>query len=172
MNPGLPLLHWARAAGALIAERLSWLPPLLARVALGVVFVGSGWGKLHHLDKVSAYFADLGIPAPGFNALLAASAELVCGALLLVGLLTRLAAVPLIVTMAVAIVTAKRDDIHRLADLLGMQEFLFIVLCVWLGVAGGGALSLDGLWRGRSRAAQKAAVDPVATPRQEGAQSA
>ncbi len=128
------------------ADRLSWLPPTLARVAIGVVFAGSGWGKLHNLDKMTSFFADdLGIPAPGFNAVLASSAELICGALILVGLLTRLASIPLIVVMLVAIVTAKRGDIGGLSDLLGFVETLYIVLLAWLLTAGPGPLSLDRL---------------------------
>src|SRR5207244_10167834 len=93
-----------------VAERLSWLPPTLARVAIGIVFVGTGWGKLHNLDKITSFFTDLGIPAPGFNAVLASSAELICGALILVGLLTRLASLPLMVVLAVAILTPTRGD--------------------------------------------------------------
>src|SRR5207245_10880116 len=110
------------------ADRLSWLPPTLTRVAVGVVFVGTGWGKLHTLDKITGFFAELRIPAPGFNAVLASSAELVCGALILVGLLTRLASLPLIVVMAVAILTAKRGEIGGLSDLLGFVETLYIAL--------------------------------------------
>src|SRR2546429_158435 len=47
-----------------IAERLSFLGPTLARLTLGVVFIGTGWGKLHGLDKVTDFFTELGIPAP------------------------------------------------------------------------------------------------------------
>src|SRR5437868_15458663 len=85
-----------------LAERLSFLGPTLARLTLGVVFIGTGWGTLHGLGKVTAFFTELGIPAPGFNAVLAASAELICGALLLVGLLSRPAALPLLVSTPVA----------------------------------------------------------------------
>ena len=127
------------------ADRLSWLPPTLARVAIGVVFVGTGWGKLHNLEKITGFFAELGIPAPGFNAVLASCAELVCGALILVGLLTRLASLPLIVVMAVAILTAKRGEIGGLSDLLGFVETLYIALLAWLATAGPGRLSLDRL---------------------------
>jgi len=67
----------------------------------------------------------------------------VCGTLLLVGLFTRLACVPLIVTMIVAIVTARREDYQGIASLFGFVEYLYIVLFVWLGVAGAGPLSLD-----------------------------
>src|SRR5467141_281627 len=126
-----------------IADRLSFLGPTLARLTLGVVFLGTGWGKLHGLDKVTEFFTELGIPAPGFNAVLASCAELVCGALILVGLLTRLASLPLIVVMTVAILTAKRGEIGGLSDLLGFVETLYIVLLAWLATAGPGPLSLD-----------------------------
>jgi putative oxidoreductase len=125
------------------ADRLSWVPPTLARVAVGVVFAGSGWGKLHHLDKITSFFTELGLPAPGFNAVLVSSAELICGVLILVGLLTRLAAIPLIVVMAVAILTAKRSEIGGVQDLLGFVETLYIVLLSWLATAGPGPISLD-----------------------------
>ena len=132
------------------ADRFSFLGPTLARLTLGVVFVGTGWGKLHSLDKVTEFFAELGIPAPGFNAVLASTAELVCGALLLVGFLTRLAAIPLIATMAVAILTAKRDALHGISDLLGFEEGTYIVLALWIVVAGPGPFSLDHLARNAS----------------------
>ena len=47
--------------------------------------------------------------------------------------------------MVVAILTAKRGDIHELGDLLFMPEFLFILLLLWLIVRGAGALSVDHL---------------------------
>jgi putative oxidoreductase len=148
-----------------VAGRLSFLAPLLARVAIGVVFIGTGWGKLHNLDKITSFFAELGIPAPGFNAVLASSAELVCGALLLVGLFTRLAAVPLAVVMIVAIVTAKRGDINGLSDLLGFVETLYVILLAWLATAGAGPISLDRVLLrvlGRSRAADADAAHAAA----------
>jgi putative oxidoreductase len=130
-----------------IAQRLSFLGPTLARLTLGVVFVVSGWGKLHGLDKVTDFFTELGIPAPGLNAVVASTAELVCGGLLLIGLLSRFAAIPLIITMIVAILTAKRDALHGVSDLLGFEEWTYIVLAVWIAVAGPGPLSLDRLVR-------------------------
>ena len=126
-----------------VASKLEWLPGLLARISIGVVFVQSGWGKLHHLDKVVNFFMSLGIPAARLQAPFVASVELAGGALVLVGLFTRAASVPLMGTMAVAILTAKRSDIHGLDDLLFLPEFLFIVLLLWLLVEGAGALSID-----------------------------
>jgi putative oxidoreductase len=67
--------------------------------------------------------------------------------LLLAGLFTRVAAVPLMGTMVVAILTAKRDEIHDLADLVGLNEFAYLALFLWLAVAGPGKLSLDYLVR-------------------------
>src|SRR3954463_1108927 len=113
------LIARARTQFLSTADRVAFLGPALARLTLGVVFIGTGWGKLHSLDKVTGFFTELGIPAPGFNAVLAATAEFVCGSLLLIGLLSRLAAIPLIVTMIVAILTAKRADLHGISDLLG-----------------------------------------------------
>lgn len=95
------------------------------------------------LPKVAAYFEKLGIPAPAFQAPFVAAAEFVCGGLLLAGLLTRLASLPLIATMVVAILTAKRSEIHALGDLLGMPEYLYVVLLLWLGAFGAGPVSLD-----------------------------
>src|SRR5437763_12646395 len=94
-----------RARAVDLLSNVSWLPPLFARLTLGVVFVSSGWGKVHDLGKVTQFFTSLGIPAPAFNAALVGWTELICGGLLLVGLLTRLAACPLIVSMIVAIAT-------------------------------------------------------------------
>jgi putative oxidoreductase len=129
----------ARAA----ADALRWLPLALARVTLGFLFVTTGWGKIHHLDKVTSFFIELGIPAPGFFATLVAWSEFLCGALLVVGLLSRLAAIPLIVTMIVALLTAKRDEIHGLADLVGQIEFTYLVLLIVVAVLGAGTLSVD-----------------------------
>src|SRR5947208_12978887 len=103
----MTLFSRAQTAFLATADRLSFLGPTLARLTLGLVFVGTGWGKLHSLDNVTAFFTELGIPAPGLNAAVASTAEFVCGALLLAGLFSRLASLPLIVTMIVAILTAK-----------------------------------------------------------------
>jgi putative oxidoreductase len=129
-----------------ISSSLRWLPPTVARLTLGLVFVESGWGKLHDLPKVVAYFSDLGIPAAQFQAPLAAGTELLCGILMLLGLATRLASLPLIGTMLVAILTARRSELHGLSDLFGFIEYLYIVLCLWLGAYGAGPISLDAVF--------------------------
>ncbi len=132
-----------------LAERVGngfrWLSPTLARLTIGLVFLQSGWGKLHDLDKVVGYFTELGLPDPAFQARLASTAELVCGGLLLLGLATRFAVVPLIVTMCVAIRTAQWENVDGLGSLVGLLEFAYVALLVWLGTDGPGPLSLDAL---------------------------
>jgi putative oxidoreductase len=126
-----------------LCAQLAFAPPLLSRLVIGGVFVHSGWGKLHNLDHVVQFFASLGIPHPELEAPFVACVELVCGALVLVGLVTRLAAVPLIATMVVALATALAPKIEGVSSLFGLAEFLYIVLLVQLTVGGAGALSLD-----------------------------
>lgn len=127
------------------ADRASFLGPTLARLTVGLVFIGTGWGKLHNLGDVTDFFASLHIPAPGFNARLAASTEFLGGIAVLIGLGTRLASLPLAFTMVVAILTAKRGDITGLTSLVGLEEWSYLVFFLWLAVAGAGPLSLDAL---------------------------
>jgi putative oxidoreductase len=126
-----------------IASSFYDFAPLLARIVVGYIFIESGWGKLHHLENVVGFFRELGIPAPELQAPFVAGVELVGGVLILFGLLTRISAVPLVGTMVVAIITAKKEDISSLSDLFATSEFLYIVLFVWLIVAGAGKYSLD-----------------------------
>jgi putative oxidoreductase len=128
-----------------LARHHQYLAPLLARITVGVVFVTSGWGKVHNLDKVTEFFGELGIPAPAFQAVFVSYVELVCGALLLAGLFTRLVAIPLAITMIVAIITAKAEEIAGIADLLGTVEFAYVVMLLGIVLTGPGKVSLDAL---------------------------
>lgn len=139
------MLEHARQAVLAAAERIAWLPPLLARIALGGTFVGTGWGKLHDLGKVVGFFVELGLPAPSFLARLVGATEFTCGLLLLAGLLTRVAAVPLIGVMAVAIAAARMSDVHGVSDFLGLEELTYSIVLLWLVAAGPGRVSLDAL---------------------------
>lgn len=139
----LILSNRSRALG--VIDHLRWLAPLLGRLAVGLLFMGTGWGKVHDLAKVTGFFEKLGIPAPAFNAVLVGYSELVCGTLLVVGLLTRLATVPLIISMLVALVTAKSADIHGVFDLVGTDEFTYLVVLIIVGIIGPGAVALDRL---------------------------
>jgi putative oxidoreductase len=128
-----------------LARFFAFVGPLLARITVGWVFVVSGWGKVHHIEKVIGFFTDLGIPAPVFQAHMAAYTELVGGLLLLAGLATRISSVALGIIMIVALKTALAPDIHGFSDLVGVVEFTYLVLLVWLAVAGPGKVALDAL---------------------------
>jgi putative oxidoreductase len=73
------------------------------------------------------------------------SVELACGALVLIGLGTRLAAVPLIGTMVVAIVTAVWPQLDTARELFGKEELHYVALLAYLVVTGPGAVALDAL---------------------------
>lgn len=135
----------ANDLAARVAAALRWLSPTLARLTVGLVFFQSGWGKLNDLEQVTSFFTELGLPAPAFQAVLASTAEFVCGGLLLLGLATRFAVVPLIITMIVAICTALWDQVSGIGSLVGLLEFAYIALLVWLGTDGAGPLSVDAL---------------------------
>jgi putative oxidoreductase len=149
------LVHRDKAVEKLNA--VSWLGPALLRLTLGVVFMGTGWGKLHSLDKVTDFFTELHLPAPHFQAVLVASTEFFGGLCILIGLVTRLAAIPLAITMIVAILTAKRDDIDGLQTLLGFEEWSYLVMYLSLIVLGPGKLSVDHLLA--RRLSRRASVD-------------
>lgn len=114
---------------------------LLLRVTFGgAMLYGHGWGKLLRLvgdDPIK--FADpLGI-GPVASLGLAVFAEVFCAALIVLGLFTRWAAIPLIITMFVA-----AFYVH-LADPFSKMEkaILYLIPYVSLLVAGGGWYSLD-----------------------------
>jgi putative oxidoreductase len=141
----LRILNDLRTRLQRFADRLGFLGPALIRLTVGVVFIQSGWGKLHTLDEVTKLFTDLHIPLPGFNAILASSTEFFGGILILVGLGARLVALPLAFTMVVAIITAQREQVEGLASLVGLTEWSYLVMFLAIALRGPGGLSLDGL---------------------------
>jgi len=130
-------------------DGLEWVARLTVRLAVGLEFFGSGLGKLGKLSGFIQYFRSLGIPAPEIQAPFVATTELVCGALIVVGLLTRPAAVMLCAVMLVATVMAAAPEKHITASWHGLLEFLYLpevllfLLLAWLVVAGPGRTSLD-----------------------------
>ena len=81
---------------------------IYVRLAVGLVFLPEGLQKLLFPEILgSGRFLRIGIPAADLMGPFVGVVELVCGALILIGLATRVAAVPLIVTMLVAIVSTK-----------------------------------------------------------------
>jgi putative oxidoreductase len=116
---------------------------LAARLGVGLLFVSTGWGKVHDIPKVVGFFRSLGIPAPELQAPFVSFTELICGSAIVVGLFTRLSAVPLMASMVVAILTAKRAELHGLFDLIGFDEFTYLVLLFVIAILGPGKISLD-----------------------------
>ena len=139
-----------------LADRLRWLAPLLMRLFLGYFFMETGWGKIHNLDAFAHRFAGWGIPDPAFNAALSAYTEFIGGALTIAGLFMRLVSIPMIINMAVAVLSVKIKDAHGLNDFAELDEPLYALGYFWLMMSGAGAVSLDYLleryfrWRGWS----------------------
>ena len=84
---------------------------LLIRLYWGWRFLQTGWGHLTHLDKVTSYFADLGIPFPGLNAPFISVLEFVGGISLVLGLASRPIAFLLSCNMFVAFLTGDREGL-------------------------------------------------------------
>ena len=130
-------------------DGLEWVVRLVVRIAVGLEFFGAGLGKLGKLSSLIGYFRSLGIPFPEIQAPFVASVEFVCGALIVVGLATRPAALMLCGVMVVAIVTAAAPEKHIQANWHGLLEFfylpesLLLLLLAWLVFAGPGRASLD-----------------------------
>ena len=81
---------------------------LLIRLIVGGVFFSEGIQKfLYPAENGAGRFAKIGIPSPEVMGPFVGVVEIVCGALILIGLLTRLAAIPLIINMLVAILSTK-----------------------------------------------------------------
>jgi uncharacterized membrane protein YphA (DoxX/SURF4 family) len=134
---------------------------LLIRILVGWVFVSEGVQKFLFPDAVGAgRFAKIGIPAPGFTGPFVGAVEIVCGALILLGLFTRLATVPLLVSMTVAVISTKLPILlgHGVGPFAlpklprygwwsmlheARTDFSMILGLVFLLVVGGGRGSVD-----------------------------
>lgn len=130
----------------------AWLQsPLLLVVRLfwGWQFAQDGWGKLTHLDKVTAYFTDLGLPMPKVSATMTGSIECFGGALLAIGLLARPVAVPLLCTMIGAYATAEKESLQVIFSdpdkFLSADPFHYLFAAAIILAFGPGKLSLDAL---------------------------
>lgn len=127
-------------------NRSEWIPILLVRLAVGVLFFESGRGKLFYkLDELGAYFVQLGIPLPHVNAFMVASVELIGGIFLIVGFATRIVSAPLAFIMLVAILTAQIQNVKTVGDFFYLPEVLLLVIFLWLIFSGSGRLALDGI---------------------------
>jgi uncharacterized membrane protein YphA (DoxX/SURF4 family) len=105
MNRIIAIANYVQSLLDKIINSISFLSPLMLRLYLASRFWTTGWNKLNSFDGTAAWFESLGIPFPEVNAVLAISAEIGGASLLLVGLATRWACIPLLFTMAVAAAT-------------------------------------------------------------------
>lgn len=121
---------------------------ILIRLMVGAVFLSEGIQKFLYPALLGAgRFEKIGLPSPEFLGSFVGSFEILCGALILAGLFTRLAAIPLIIIMIVAICTTK---IEILSD-KGLWEMLHAARTDWamllgsifLLIKGGGYWSID-----------------------------
>jgi putative oxidoreductase len=130
---------------AYIASHFAWAGPLIMRLIVGYTFMLTGWGKLNNLPQMIQNFADWGIPFPNILTPFVSGVECFGGAMLILGLFTRIPAAMLAVVMVVATKAAKWGDVDSLETLLGFEEATYFAAFLWLAIAGPGAASLDRL---------------------------
>ena len=130
---------------AQIAAYFLWIGPLVMRLVVGYVFMLTGWAKLNNLPDMIQNFSEWGIPFPGILTPFVAAVECFGGAMLMLGLFTRVPAVMLAVVMIVAIRVAKWENVDSLETLLGFEEATYLAAFLWLAIAGPGTASLDRL---------------------------
>lgn len=144
---------------------------LCIRIAVGAIFLSEGLQKFLFPDALGAgRFAKIGIPWPAATGPFVGSIETVCGTLILIGLLVRLAAIPLIVDMLVALASTKvpilvghgylgfadpRAPKTGLWSMLHEARTDLAMLCgaTFLVIAGAGAWALDERFRSPQREA-------------------
>ncbi len=145
------------AYGLLIrtSSRLQCLFLLVVRMYWGWQFMQTGWGKLTDIAKVVGYFTDLGIPAPALTAHFIAGLEFVGGLLLILGLGSRIIALPLAVNMIVAYAVADREALFSIISnpdkFTGAAPYTFLFASLLILVFGPGGYSLDSLLAMRIR---------------------
>ena len=141
---------------------------ICVRLLVGLVFLSEGIQKFLYPDGLGpGRFTRIGIPAAAFFANLDGAVEIVCGTLVVVGLITRIAVIPLLMDICGAIVLTKIPEL-RSGDFLGVQGFwgmahdaradLSMLLgLIFLVLVGPGAWSIDAVLI--RRAGERAAVD-------------
>ncbi|MFI4875053.1 MAG: DoxX family protein, partial [Blastopirellula sp. JB062] len=134
---------------------------ILIRLTVGLVFLSEGVQKFLTPElRGVGRFVKIGLPQPEFLAYFVASFEVVCGALIVLGLFTRLAVLPTIVIMLVAIAATKlpmlrEEGFWHMAH-AARTDFSMLMGSLFLLIVGGGTLSID-RWIARRESAQTAA---------------
>jgi putative oxidoreductase len=128
---------------------------LVVRLYWGWQLIQSGWGKLHHLDKVTDFFTSLNLPAPGVTAHFVSGLEFFGGLLLILGLGSRLIGLILSVNMLVAYWTADRDALFAVfsdpGKFYNADPYTFLFASAMVLVFGAGLFSVDALLKKRYR---------------------
>lgn len=128
-----------------LAARYDWLAPLLLRLVFGYFWAETGWAKLVNHSGFAERFANWGVPFPDLSAYLSGATDLVGGVLLMLGLMTRLATVPMIFNMLVALALVVLPGISTVDEFVELDEVLYTLVLFWLFMAGPGRASLDHL---------------------------
>lgn len=122
---------------------------LLVRVYWGWQLSQNGWAKLHNLPKVTEFFSSLGLPAPHATATFVSSFEFVCGILLALGLLSRIAAIGLVIDMFTAYWTADHEALLAFISnpdkFQNAASFIYLFVALLILIFGAGKFSLDHL---------------------------
>ena len=141
------------------SDRASW-GILLVRILVGWVFLSEGIQKFLFSQALGAgRFAKIGIPFPQYTAPFVGVVEIVFGVLLIVGLFTSLAAIPLLIDIVVAIATTKIPMLLKQGFWSAMHEartdFCMLLGLIAIMLFGAGRFSLDQQSLDQRRAAQK-----------------
>jgi putative oxidoreductase len=122
---------------------------LLLRIYFFWQLFQTGQGKLAHIEKISDYFASLGIPLPTLNAYMAGGTEMFGSLLLIVGLASRLTAIPITIVMAVAYLTADLEAVTGIFSdpdkFVKADPFPYLITALIVLVFGPGKFSIDAL---------------------------
>lgn len=126
-----------------VLEHITFLPLLLLRLVLAYGFLGPTMMKWKDINSIGEWFASINIPMPYVNAYLAAGTEALGVILLTLGLATRLIAIPLIITMLVAIKTVHWVNGFEAGQNGFEIPLYYILMLLTLIVFGSGKLSVD-----------------------------
>ena len=127
---------------------------LLVRLYWGWQFAQSGWGRLHHLDNATSFFASLGLPAPHFTVICISLLEFIGGILLILGLGSRVIGLLLAGDMIGAYALADREALTSILSdpgkFYGADPYTFLFASLLIMIFGPGKYSVDyWIWKRR-----------------------
>jgi putative oxidoreductase len=122
---------------------------LLVRLYWGWQLIESGWGKLHHLDKVTEFFTSLALPMPAQTAVAISCLEFFGGIFLAIGLLSRLTSLALTINLIVAYITADREALFSIFSdpdkFYAAAPYTFLIASLIILFFGPGKFGVDAL---------------------------